>query len=147
MTTFRPAKKRDFTPDKVNFHKILGDLGLRAKLIQENLEFEKRNKPTFKIKNPRWWDLQPREWVICFFHQGEWRSIRTPGSFWDPIAALPIEVREAHVFTRDGMHYKYYRRVYSYFKAEKWDICDFTFEDRQGLFRELKRGMRQRVEA
>lgn len=128
---------------KVDFGALLNRMGLQAKLIEENLAFEKRNKP-LPIRDPQWWHKIPREWVVCFWQDGRWRSVRTSESFWDPIAALPIRVREAHVFMRDGTHYRFYRRVYSYFKIETWDIRDFTQADLEGLFRELGRGIRQR---
>jgi hypothetical protein len=146
VTTFRPATKKEFVPERTDFKLLVGRLGLHAKLIQENIEFEKRHKP-LKIRDNFWWLKIPREWIVCFFHEGEWRSIRTAGSFWDPIAALPIEVREAHVFQSSGLHWKYYKRKFSYFKIEPWDIRDFSPDDRQALFRELKSGMKQRMAA
>ncbi len=143
MTTFRPTTKKEFIPERTDFKNLVGKLGLHAKLIEENLAFEKRHKP-LPIRDSHYWLRIPREWIVCFFQEGRWRSVRTGGSFWDPIAALPREVREAHVFMRGGLHYRYYRRVYSYFKIEPWDIRKFSQNDLEGIFRELGCGIRQK---
>lgn len=148
MTTFRAFKRQEYVPAKADFHGILGKLGLNQKLIEENLALEKRTARPFKLRDPHWWLYIELEWVICFWHRGAWRSIRTKGSYWDPIKDLPFDAREAHVFTNRGRHHRFYKRVFSYFKCEDWDIRDFSEEDRQQIFKLLKRGgMSQRVSA
>lgn len=145
MSTFRAFKCQEYVPAKADFHGILGKLGLNQKIIEENLAFEKRNKPG-KVKDPNWWLYIKLEWVVVFRFEGRWRSQRSSGSYWDIVSALPPSVREAHVFGSRGNHHRFYRRVFSYFKVEPFSILEFSEQDREELFKILKGGIKQKTE-
>ena len=142
--TFR--KDSDKLPEKINFSASVRLLEDRAGKVNANLEFERAHKP-LPIRDSFYWLRIPPVWVVCFYLEDQWQSFRTKGSYWEGVLELPLSVREVHVFRATGDYFRYYKRMFNYFKVEDWDIRLFAEADRQALFKILNRGMRQKISA
>ncbi len=144
MTTFKtPAKEK--LPERQDWRGTVRRLGLDAVIIAENLALEKRSERPFKIRDPHWWLHTKHSWVIGLDCRTSWQWRRCAGNFFDEIQAAPPACIRAYVLRSDGLFIRAYERVYSYFRRlDDFSILHFSQSERELIWQNLKRSLRQR---
>lgn len=131
----------------MDFKKFVGDLGLRAKLIEEAMALERKNKPG-KLRDPHWWLYVKHHWVLALDMGDGFEFRDCEGNFFEAVALAPRRCRRVFVLRSDGLFIRAYERVFSYFRRnDSFSIAEFSPREREELFKGLGRGMRQRVAA